>query len=353
MRRVPGHLKMLREYKYCEFYEAVYLYGGKNGSRGLECTDISPDTWRGQAEITFEKGWQKPFVLRRPEGEYGIGTDKFPKNEKIIVDFLRGHLERLQKLEKGAFGPFQTLFFPLPANVLTIFANLHAGNISYPETIRLFDFQELYHEVVFSNKFTIWHCKKMLLNPTHADEFFDHECKTRNLAVRVVAYFLFDLYPEFRWSLQKVASHPLMKLILKGASYIPSSCSHRILRDEIKKVVPAGLIKRGKPYPDKMPVKKQSKLPLTILDAGEINSLEIRTINFQALRIMVRAIILAKTFMRSPSSTPSLDEVLNYPLIKQYEFTLTPKAFEFVPAEVIGYVKFVNDCLIGRFFPAT
>ncbi len=332
-------LAILKDLKYCDFSEAVYLFGLKRGNLKLFPTEVLPDNYnKTYKEISIQgcKDCQRPFVLRHSLkcSEHDTDTDKFPKNEKLIVGFLKDLWEKLQRVNSQKLKKSELLFSPLPSQTLQFNAQI---NLIYPfHDFKFFQFQDLVHEVIFSNKMPLEYCERLGINQSNADEYFSHSIKIRNLATQVVSYYLLHEYPKLKWNLNEVVSHPLLKTILED-SYIPISTSHRLIKDEIKKVVPDGVVKSGRPHLSKWNQKQLSQSPLPILGVIERDLSGIYIVNYQALRIVLRVVILARSIMKNDLS---VDATLNHPLIQYYLSTLTPKGVELVENEIQKYIQF-------------
>ena len=88
MNKTSPCLSILKNHQFCDFYEAVYLFAGKNFNKDLSFAEIRPD--KDSIDSLNECAYvQRPFVLRRPawrhDCDWRFGTDNFPKRERLIV----------------------------------------------------------------------------------------------------------------------------------------------------------------------------------------------------------------------------------------------------------------------------
>ncbi len=336
-------LSLLKDLKFCDFYEAAYLFGNAKVNKGLEIADIRPIENNPQS-VTEYNLCQRPFILRRAsrsEHSFDLGITCFPKNEREIINFLNEHWENTRVLKTSFPKGFKSLFFPLPTETIEFEAIMHVRElgISICDSyfFRFFHFQNLIHEIIFSNKMHLEYCTKLKINMTTKDEYCAYDCKSRNLVIKTIAYYLLKNKPELRWNLQAVIEDDIMKSALQTFT-IPKSC--RLIKDEVKKIIPSGLVKTGTPNQNKWNSNERLMHPLLIYEGLEIKPDGCASINYQFLRIILRTLIIANFQHKVPVASITVDKIINDPLIEYYRAKLTPKGLEFLHKEASCYIQF-------------
>ena len=101
---------------------------------------------------------------------------------------------------------------------------------------------------------------------------FTTKNKNPKLGRETVVHVLFLEEPTSNMESSNLANHPVIKKILDDA-YIPKSSSFRLLKEEIKKVVPKGFVTTGRSHLLKWQEKELAALPLGVFDGlGEETS---------------------------------------------------------------------------------
>lgn len=342
-------LSLLKDYQYCDFYEAVYLFGCDNLNKlndRLKVAYIDPKANDIKSTSGFNE-CQREFVLRRItryEHTIDFGTSSFPSKERKIVNFLNTLWKELLIVKNDKPKGFECLFFPLPSKRIEFHADMHvdgAFGFDPPPNFKFFNFQDLIHEVIFSNRMSPQYCLKLEINQTMNDEYVAYSIKARNLVIRTVAYYLLSSKPELKWNLQYVIDQDLMKLALE-IFVIPKSSVFRLLKDEVKKVIPENLVKAGGPHSEKWNSKELSKKPLLITEGLTSDSEGNLLINYQVVRIILRTLVLANTH---ENKFPTANEILQNPLVEFYTSKLSPKGLDFCKSEVTKYLQMQAETL--------
>lgn len=337
-------LSLLKDHQYCDFYEAVYLFGCNNPNKLndlLKVAYIDPEINDIKSISGFNE-CQREFILRRVtryEHTIDFGTSSFPPNERKVVNFLDALWKKLLILEKDKPKGFDSLFFPLPSKIIEFQADIHVegafGFRPHP-SFKFFHFQDLIHEIIFSNKMLPQYCSKLEINQTMNDEYVAYSIKARNLVIRTVAHYLLSSKSELKWNLQSVIDEGLMKLALE-IFVIPKSSVFRLLKDEIKKVIPENLVRAGGPHCEKWNSKELSMKPLLISEGFISDSEGNLLINYQVVRIILRTLILAHIH---DNKLPTVNEILQNPLVEFYISKLSLKGLNFCKSEVARYLQF-------------
>lgn len=340
-------LSVLKEHEYCDFYEGVYLFGCNKPdklNKGLETAYIYPKKNDESSTLAYSK-CQRKFVLRRIsyyEHTRDFGTSSFPPGERKVVNFFNTLWEKLQIVKKDKPKGYKSLFYPLPSKILEFKADMHVGDafgFDLAPTFKFFHFYDLIHEVIFSNKMSSHYCIKLEIDRTISDEYVVYNIKSRNLVIRTVAYYLLNSKTELKWNLQSVIETDHMKSALEIFE-IPKSSAFRLIKDEIKKVIPEGLVRSGRSHNKKWSLKELTIKPLLITEGFETDPGGNININYQVIRTIIRTLILAN-LQDNPYLT--IDEILKNPLLKFYISKLSPKGCNYCKSEATRYLQSQRD----------
>lgn len=161
----------------------------------------------------------------------------------------------------------------------------------------------------------------------------------RDLIVQTIAHIFFIKYnQDLKWSQALLSKHNIMRNFSLGLN-LREKGDKRPLRDSIQKIIPQVVRKRGSSDLKQFTEKELNMSPLMIPQVVFEEVDGIKSIDFNALRTVIRTAFLMIKGIMPKGSQFSLQDVLNLPVLQQFGLALNSNEKLVCEHELMRFAK--------------